>query len=491
MGYLVYDKKGATQRCIIKELEYNGEFMGDRSVSCSFQSPVMIDFAVGDYLTYRGEKFFLDYDPSHTKNASAGSTRDAFEYDLVFHTSDIYLQNCQFLDYVPYGSDYHYNPTPTFSFIGTPQTFAERIQANMDRDYPGEWIISVHESVSAEEIEIEIDNVSCWNALVMINKKWGLNFSISGKNVKIGYPEEVLDHTFYYGKDNGLYQIERVFNTDEAIVTRLYAYGGERNIPSGYNKRESDFSGKTNLMLPGYLTTGKSYIESDSKAIYGIREYSIVFEDIYPSISGQELPGMGRIDELVSSDQITSATETTETFKVVIKNIGFNIKDHLTTETATISMKSGSLVGYEFEIVDVSQLENGNYELTLNKSNRDNFIVPNTGQNLAPGDRFVLLNITMPDEYVEYAEQKVWLYQVIATGSNPMINLSGGAPQHHEDKRGFKAIEEVFSFYQRNIGYYVSDSPVGEIAVVYSQPSLRHFRDKALDSYLSCKAYSL
>ena len=92
---------------------------------------------------------------------------------------------------------------------------------------------------------------------------------------------------------------------------------------------------------------------------------------------------------------------------------------------------------------------------------------------------------------MEYAEQKVWLYQVIATGSNPMINLSGGAPQHHEDKRGFKAIEEVFSFYQRNIGYYVSDSPVGEIAVVYSQPSLRHFRDKALDSYLSCKAYSL
>ena len=407
MGYLVYDKTGATQRCIIKELEYNGEFMGDRSVSCSFQSPVMIDFAVGDYLTYRGEKFFLDYDPSHTKNASAGSTRDAFEYDLVFHTSDIYLQNCQFLDYVPYGNDYHYNPKPSFSFVGTPHTFAERIQANMDRDYPGEWTISVHESVSAEEIEIEIDNVSCWNALVMINKKWGLNFSVSGKNVKIGYPEEVLDHTFYYGKDNGLYQIERVFNTDEAIVTRLYAYGGERNIPAGYNKRESDFSGKTNLMLPGYLTTGKSYIESDSKAIYGIREYSIVFEDIYPSISGQELPGIGRIDELVSSDQITSATETTETFKVVIKNIGFNIKDHLTTETATISMKSGSLVGYEFEIVDVSQLENGNYELTLNKSNRDNFIVPNAGQNLSSGDRFVLLNITMPDEYVEYAEQKL------------------------------------------------------------------------------------
>ena len=406
MGWIIYDKTGEVERCTIKELEYNGSFMGERTVACSFESPSVINFAIGDHITYRGEEFYLDYEPSQTKSASLGSTLNAFKYDLIFRTIDIELQNCQLLDYVPYGNDYHYQPNPSFSFVGTAKTFAERIQANMDRDYPG-WKIEVYEGVETEDAEIEIDNVSCWNALVMINKEFGLNFFISKRNVKIGYPEESLDHTFYYGKNNGLYQIERDVNADEAVVTRLYAYGGERNIPADYNKRDFDFSGKKNLMLPGYLETGKSYIESNNLPAYGVREYTMVFEEIYPSIAGVELPDIGRIDELVFAEQITKDTETKGTFKITIKNIGFNIKDYLTTETATISMKSGSLIGYEFEIVDVVQLESGNYEITLNKSTRDDFQVPNVGQNLSAGDRFVILNITMPKKYVEYAEDRL------------------------------------------------------------------------------------
>lgn len=406
MGWIIYDKTGEIERCTIKELEYNGSFMGERTVTCSFESPSVINFAIGDHITYRGEEFYLDYEPSQTKSASFGSALNAFKYDLIFRTIDIELQNCQLLDYVPYGNDYHYQPSPSFSFVGTAKTFAERIQANMDRDYPG-WEIEVYEGVETEDAEIEIDNVSCWNALVMINKEFGLNFFISKRNVKIGYPEESLDHTFYYGKNNGLYQIERDVNADEVVVTRLYAYGGERNIPDDYNKRDSDFSGKKNLMLPGYLETGKSYIESKNLPAYGIREYTMVFEDIYPSIAGVELPDIGRIDELVAAEQITKETETKGTFKITIKNIGFNIKDYLTTETAIISMKSGSLIGYEFEIVDVVQLESGNYDITLNKSTRDDFQVPNAGQNLSAGDRFVILNIKMPEKYVEYAEDRL------------------------------------------------------------------------------------
>lgn len=406
MSWIVYDKTGLTERCTVKELEYNGAFMDERVVSCTLESPSMIDFAIGDYLTYKGEKFYLDYDPTQIKNAPFNTVKNAFEFTLTFRTIDTELQNCQFLDYVPYGNDYHYQPSPSFSFVGTAKTFAERIQANMDRDFPG-WKILVYEGVETEDKEIKIDNTSCWNALVMINKEYSLNFTRTGRTVKIGYPEETINHTFYYGKDNGLYKITRNVNSDEAIVTRLYAYGGDRNIPKNYNKRESDFSGKKNLMLPGYLTTGKSYIESDNISIYGVREYVKSFEDIYPSIAGAELPGIGRIDELVSSEQITGETETSGTFKVTIKNIGFNIKDYLTTEKATMSIKSGSLIGYEFEIVDVVQLENGNYQVTLNKSTRDDFKVPNAGQNLSTGDRFVLLNITMPEKYVEYAEEKL------------------------------------------------------------------------------------
>lgn len=67
MGWIVYDKTGEIKRCTIKELEYNGSFMGERTISCSFESPIVINFAIGDYLTYRGEGFYLYYTPSQQR----------------------------------------------------------------------------------------------------------------------------------------------------------------------------------------------------------------------------------------------------------------------------------------------------------------------------------------------------------------------------------------------------------------------------------------
>ena len=154
MSWIVYDKTGLTERCTVKELEYNGAFMDERVVSCTLESPSMIDFAIGDYLTYKGEKFYLDYDPTQIKNAPFNTVKNAFEFTLTFRTIDTELQNSQFLDYVPYGNDYHYQPSPSFSFVGTAKTFAERIQANMDRDFPG-WKILVYEGVETEDKEIK------------------------------------------------------------------------------------------------------------------------------------------------------------------------------------------------------------------------------------------------------------------------------------------------------------------------------------------------
>ncbi|WP_320122017.1 alpha-amylase family protein [uncultured Sphaerochaeta sp.] len=88
---------------------------------------------------------------------------------------------------------------------------------------------------------------------------------------------------------------------------------------------------------------------------------------------------------------------------------------------------------------------------------------------------------------MEYAEQKYWLYQIIANGANPMINLSGGPPAVHEDKRGFKAPQEVFDFYTKYRNYYEADSPIAKIAIVYSQSSLIYYgKENAFKSYVAC-----
>ena len=87
---------------------------------------------------------------------------------------------------------------------------------------------------------------------------------------------------------------------------------------------------------------------------------------------------------------------------------------------------------------------------------------------------------------MQYAEQKCWIYQAVANGANPMINLSGGPPLVHEDQRGFAAIEEVFGFYKDNIGFFQDDSSMARIAIVYSQATLMHYQDNAKDDYVSC-----
>ena len=405
----IKSKDGLTIRCEIKSFSYNGSFMGDRSITITYKSPIIIPFAIGDYVEYRGEKFVLDYDPSDSKEAEVRRSGDAITYNLTFHPeSHVELQNCDFCDYVLYDNQLHYSSSPKFSFIGTAHDLADRIKANLDRLYPGKWTIKIDPSVVTEDKNIEIENTSCWNAVVLFNKEYGLNFTVSNRTVKVGFPPVVVKHTFNYGINNGLYKIERNANSDEAIITRLKAYGSDRNIPKDYNKLSTDIVPKKNLMLPGYKETGIDYIDSDNISIYGIRPQSVVFDDIYPSIEGVEVDGIGRIDEIVSAEQVTADTESNNTFKINIKDIGFDINDYLVSgETATISIKNGSLLGYEFEIVKVEKLDTGGYELTLNKSKRDNWQVPNKDQNLQSGNRFVLLHIRMPEKYVTYAEEKL------------------------------------------------------------------------------------
>lgn len=405
----IKSKDGLSTRCEIKSFSYNGSFMGDRSITITYKSPIIIPFAIGDYVEYRGEKFVLDYDPSDSKEAEVRRSGDAITYNLTFHPeSHVELQNCDFCDYVLYDNQLHYSSSPKFSFIGTAHDLADRIKANLDRLYPGQWTIKIDPSVVTEDKNIEIENTSCWNAVVLFNKEYGLNFTVSNKTVKVGFPPVVVKHTFNYGINNGLYKIERNVNSDEAVITRLKAYGSDRNIPKDYNKLSTDIVPKKNLMLPGYKETGIDYIDSDNISIYGIRPQSVVFDDIYPSIEGVEVDGIGRIDEIVSAEQVTADTEAKGTFTIKIKDIGFDINDYkVSGETATISIKNGSLLGYEFEIVKVEKLDTGGYELTLNKSKRDNWQVPNKDQNLQSGNRFVLLHIRMPEKYVTYAEEKL------------------------------------------------------------------------------------
>jgi hypothetical protein len=72
---------------------------------------------------------------------------------------------------------------------------------------------------------------------------------------------------------------------------------------------------------------------------------------------------------------------------------------------------------------------------------------------------------------VPYAEQKLYVAQIAANGATPMVNLTCGSPAHHEDPRGFRAIEELYGFMARHDAWYQDDHSAARIAVVYDHPS--------------------
>lgn len=288
---IIYSKDGV-EKCSVKSLEYNGTYMGERHVSCNVSSPVPVQWAIGDYLVFRAEKFTMYKLPAATKSARINTYGKAFEYKSVkFSSAEEELRICQFLDVVPKDNDLHYTLLPNFSFYcEKPSDLAERIKANLDRMYPDEWEIAVNGNARfAEGVSLSFSSNSCWDALAQSNSNSNIDMDFivdcyidedgkEHKKVTIGGAGIEILTALSYGKGNGLLSIDRTINESQAVTTRLYAYGNQRNLPYRfYNKQSADGTDvykatnsvyAPNLMLPGFLHTwigddAEKYIDAD------------------------------------------------------------------------------------------------------------------------------------------------------------------------------------------------------------------------------------
>lgn len=436
----VYSKDN-TYKATIKSLQYVGTWMGECSVSVTVSSAVPIVFEIGDYLYYRGERFEINYDPAVIKSSEYGMAGDGFSYENVkFNSLSDELTRCDFLDYVPNDNEIHYSALPTFSFFADSiERLAERIQVNLDRIYTGEkkWTVSVHpEFVSVSNVNISVNNITCWDALALVKSQFNANFIIRNRTITIGTEGLVVGSLFSYGKGNGLITIERNAESDQKIITRLRAYGSTRNMPSRYYSQISEDAVPNNmavqhLMLPSFpAETLDPYIDSKNIGALGVREGTVFFdgsgdlEEIYPSLEGMtaeelkaagvETSATGALDEIVSAEQITDdgifeGVDNIPPFTMVVKDLGFDLNDYLGTESAVISMKDGMCGGRDFEIVSCEKQSDGSYLLTCNRSEDTGLglYFPYSGFQIKSGDKFVLLNIEMPDAYIKAASQRL------------------------------------------------------------------------------------
>lgn len=103
--------------------------------------------------------------------------------------------------------------------------------------------------------------------------------------------------------------------------------------------------------------------------------------------------------------------DITDTFKLYIKQIGFNIKDCTALASggiATISMKDGMCGGRDFTVKRCTyRKETDDWELNVKRTSDSsvNMLYPNASFPISTGDTFVLLDIEMPALYILMAQE--------------------------------------------------------------------------------------
>lgn len=262
----IYRKDGSKltdvngEQITVHGLEYSDSWMGECFVTINFKHEVPINFQIGDYIVYRGERFELNYEPGKDKQARPDTYGEGFVYDSVkFNALQDELARAEFLDVVLNDNELHYTALPKFPFyVQTLDDLLDRIQAclneqigaglwkiysrNKERSVQrgaleSEWLSVYGEKTDDNVIEsmsITVDSQTCWQALALVNEKWDINFIVRGRNIYVGTTGIQANHIFKYGLGNGLYEIVQNADSDQSVVTRLRAYGSEKNLPSHY-----------------------------------------------------------------------------------------------------------------------------------------------------------------------------------------------------------------------------------------------------------------
>lgn len=310
-------------RTIVNKWKFQDKMMGEQFITFSVTCEKPIDWAIGDFCVFRGETFTLNYVPSVTQKARTGERQDAYTYESVkFEAPHEELSRVLMLDITPTTGDYvaalgtNYTGSSKFQlFCGEVSAnggtltavcaLAAKIQANLDRAYPGGWRIYVDITTTyvnssgdtvlvthTDDKVLSFDNTTVDKALAEVHNTFDLDYCVRGRNIYIGYNLKNLtsdndDETFVFGYGKGyptqensgtaLFQIKRIANSQQKIVTRLRALGSTKNMPYRYYNKKYDLSQAlfpVNLQLPDTFETlsVKSVHNAQRDSQYGISE---------------------------------------------------------------------------------------------------------------------------------------------------------------------------------------------------------------------------
>ena len=209
---------------------------------------------------------------------------------------------------------------------------------------------------------IEYGSISILDALNAICSEDALNCEwwIDGSIIYLGYCEMEGQTTF----EQDVNVLSMSYSESKSTyITRLYAFGSDRNIPKGYfTGADADVTtdgvATDYLMLPnkevdsdgfyakdGYLEN-VNVVKNDKQAIEGV----VMFDEEYPKVECR-VSSIKTYDSTVDNED---GTKTTQTFWQVTSTDSFtnNFKESWIKSNLTLGIKftSGALMGMEFDV---------------------------------------------------------------------------------------------------------------------------------------------
>lgn len=412
-------------------------------VNITVESPFKQNYDIGDSITVFGRAYKLNRLPIAKKNGANSFVYElefeGVQYDLLRATYDLTIEttNNQLQDF------------QANSLTGSLSIFATVWLANANRVFPGEWALGSIPETDEDRTLTFSEESNCLSVLSDFCKEFDTEYKIEQINgvntLHFGKVGSTHANTFEYGKGKGIYQLTRQNVSSSNLVTRLKVFGSSRNITSKYRAHR--------LCMPG-KTRSQSYIE-DATLLdkYGIFEATKNFDDIYPTRTGK-VTALGG-DVLTFSDNTMFDLSEKEAD-------GKTTKYLLPGVAAKVHFNSGNLAGYQF---DVSEYDHETKTFILNKQTDDRGLeFPNSTSQafqFAVGDEYKLLDIALPQSYVDAAEARLEAkgLEYYEQNSQPKVKYSLSIDQFALEKQvGAGTIANIFM-----VGDYikVKDSDIG------------------------------
>lgn len=334
---------------------------------------------------------------------------------------------------------------------------------------------------------IEYGSISILDALNAICSEDALNCEwwIDGSIIYLGYCEMEGQTTF----EQDVNVLSMSYSESKSTyITRLYAFGSDRNIPKGYfTGADADVTtdgvATDYLMLPnkevdsdgfyakdGYLEN-VNVVKNDKQAIEGV----VMFDEEYPKVECR-VSSIKTYDSTVDNED---GTKTTQTFWQVTSTDSFtnNFKESWIKSNLTLGIKftSGALMGMEFDVsFKVIDKENF-FEIVANDTYGRT--LPDSVMCPKEGDRFFLFNwdatkITDTDliptaQLSLFDRAKQYYQKTMISNSNFTCTMdggkfyNGGTYDYHPLGEQVKLINDMFAQVDADGKHYRNSRIIG------------------------------